>query len=96
MNRDRVGERCFTDHAPLLDGSHQMQAIWRIIESVADTDVTVLIRGESGVGKDVVARAIHANSARSDGPFVKVNCGAIPFELIESELQDAAQKGRGV
>lgn len=98
MNRDRGGavdrslaeiggrERCFTDHAPLLDGSHQMQAIWRIIESVADTDVTVLIRGESGVGKDVVARAIHANSARSDGPFVKVNCGAIPFELIESEL----------
>jgi two-component system response regulator AtoC len=63
-----------------------MQAIQSIIESVADTDATVLIRGESGVGKDLVARAIHAHSERRRGPFIKVNCAAIPQELLESEL----------
>ncbi len=62
-----------------------MRAILRIIEDIADTDAMVLIRGESGVGKDVVARAIHAESARSDGPFVRINCAAIPSELLESE-----------
>ena len=75
-----------TDHAPLLDGSPKMRAILTIIENVADTDATVLIRGESGVGKDLVARAIHAQSARKAGPFVKVNCAAIPSGLLESEL----------
>ena len=63
-----------------------MQAIRSIIESIADTDTTVLIRGESGVGKDLIARAVHAASARRQGPFVKVNCAAIPQELLESEL----------
>ena len=63
-----------------------MQAIRTIIENVADTDATVLIRGESGVGKDLVARTIHAHSIRRDGPFVKVNCAAIPHGLLESEL----------
>jgi transcriptional regulator with PAS, ATPase and Fis domain len=63
-----------------------MRAIRAIIESIADTDATVLIRGESGVGKDLIARAIHAASARREGPFVKVNCAAIPAELLESEL----------
>src|SRR5213596_3216811 len=71
---------------PLLDGSPQMRAIRRIIEKVAGTDATVLVRGESGVGKDLVARAIHAASARHGGPFVKVNCAAIPPGLLESEL----------
>ncbi len=70
----------------LFDGSPQMRAIRAIIESVADCDVTVLIRGESGVGKDLVARAIHAASARRQGPFVTVNCAAIPSGLLESEL----------
>jgi two-component system, NtrC family, response regulator AtoC len=73
-------------HAPLSDGSAQMRAIRTIIENVADTDATVLIRGESGVGKDLVARAIHTSSPRRDGPFVKVNCAAIPSGLIESEF----------
>src|SRR5438034_3781144 len=59
-----------------------------IVENVADTDATVLIRGESGVGKDLVARALHAASARRGGPFVKVNCAAIPPGLLESELLD--------
>ena len=75
-----------TSHSVLFDGSPQMRAIWTIIENVADTDATVLLRGESGVGKDLVARAIHAASSRRHGPFVKVNCAAIPQGLLESEL----------
>ncbi len=63
-----------------------MRAIRTVIENIADTDATVLIRGESGVGKDLVARALHAASARRGGPFIKVNCAAIPGELLESEL----------
>jgi two-component system, NtrC family, response regulator AtoC len=63
-----------------------MRAIGTMIENVANTDATVLIRGESGVGKDLVARAIHAGSSRRHRPFVKVNCAAIPSELLESEF----------
>jgi transcriptional regulator with GAF, ATPase, and Fis domain len=63
-----------------------MRAIGTVIANIADTDPTVLIRGESGVGKEVVARAIHAASSRRSGPFVKVNCAAIPRDLLESEL----------
>src|SRR5437870_7604039 len=70
----------------LLDGSPQMRAIRTVIENIADTDATVLILGESGVGKDLVARAIHTASTRRDGLFVKVNCAAIPPGLLESEL----------
>ena len=79
-------DRNAVDHLPLFDGHPRMQEIRSIIESIADTDATVLIRGESGVGKDLVARAIHAASARRLGPFVKVNCAAIPQGLLESEL----------
>jgi len=75
-----------TPEPPLFDGHPRMQAIRSIIESIADTDTTVLIRGESGVGKDLIARAVHAASSRRRGPFVKVNCAAIPQELLESEL----------
>jgi two-component system response regulator AtoC len=78
--------RSHADHVALLDGSPQMRAVRTVIESVADTDATVLIRGESGVGKDLVARAIHFASGRGHGPFVKVNCAAIPPGLLESEL----------
>src|SRR6266404_327948 len=75
-----------TSYSPLLDGSPQMRAIGTVIENIADTDATVLICGESGVGKDLVARAIHAASSRRHGPFVKVNCAVIPTGLLESEL----------
>src|SRR5919109_2152854 len=74
------------ESVPLLEGSPAMRSIMTLIDSVADTDATVLIRGESGVGKDVVARAIHAASTRATGAFVKVNCAAIPSGLLESEL----------
>jgi two-component system, NtrC family, response regulator AtoC len=64
----------------------QMQQIIRVVDQVADSDVTVLIRGESGVGKELVARALHQQSGRRQRSFVKVNCAALPADLLESEL----------
>ena len=83
---DGVRDRDAVDDIPLFDRSAAMRALGATIDSIADTDATVLLRGESGVGKDLVARAIHARSARRHGPFVKVNCAAIPAGLLESEL----------
>jgi two-component system response regulator AtoC len=71
----------------LLGGDNpKMQEVREIIEQVADTDITVLLRGESGTGKEVVARALHQLGNRRGRPFVKVNCAALPSELLESEL----------
>ncbi|MBI5836039.1 MAG: sigma-54-dependent Fis family transcriptional regulator [Candidatus Eisenbacteria bacterium] len=70
----------------VIGRSQTMQKAMALAERVAATDATVLLRGESGTGKDVLARAIHFRSARASGPFVKVNCGAIPENLLESEL----------
>jgi two-component system response regulator AtoC len=75
------------DRAFLFWGNtEQMRQIANVIEHVADNDVTVLIRGESGVGKELVARAIHQRSPRRNKPLVKVNCAALPTDLLESEL----------
>ena len=63
-----------------------MKKVIEQAKCVANTDTTVLIQGESGVGKEVIANAIHQSSQRSKVPFVAVNCGAIPLSLIESEL----------
>jgi len=73
-------------YPPLLGSTPAMRAVQEIIKQVADTSTTVLIRGESGVGKELVARALHAASPRHAHPFVKVNCAALPAELLESEL----------
>jgi DNA-binding NtrC family response regulator len=73
-------------HTMLFGHSARMAEVQELIERVADTDITVLIRGESGTGKDLVARAIHASSLRRHQLLVKVNCGALPPDLLESEL----------
>jgi DNA-binding NtrC family response regulator len=82
--RDQV--RRNRDFAGLFGTSPKMEEVKNTIEQVADTTATVLIRGESGTGKEVVARMVYAQSGRFDKPFVKVNCAAIPHELLESEL----------
>ncbi len=75
---------------PVVDGfvgnSPGIQSVRQFIAKIARTDATVLVSGESGTGKELVARAVHARSARGSGPFVTINCGAIPENLIESEL----------
>jgi two-component system, NtrC family, response regulator AtoC len=70
----------------LFGHSEPMAEVRDLIERVSDTDVTVLVRGESGTGKELVARALHERSLRKGKPFVKVNCAALPTELLESEL----------
>jgi DNA-binding NtrC family response regulator len=70
----------------MVGRSKAMRQLHQLIKSVAPTDANVLITGENGTGKEVVAQAIHENSKRAKGPFIKVNCSAIPTELIESEL----------
>jgi DNA-binding NtrC family response regulator len=70
----------------IIGRSSAIQELYSILDRVADTPTTVLVTGESGTGKELVARALHEGSSRRDRPFIKVNCAAIPHELIESEL----------
>ncbi|WP_025640420.1 sigma-54 interaction domain-containing protein [Schnuerera ultunensis] len=70
----------------IIGNSRSMIKIYEIIDRIAEVDATILILGETGVGKEVVAREIHKNSLRKDGPFIKVNCASIPENLFESEL----------
>jgi len=70
----------------MIGNSEPMHQVYELIEQVAGSDITVLIVGESGTGKELVARAMHQKSPRSEGPFVTLNCGALPDNLFESEL----------
>src|SRR2546422_189468 len=76
----------YSGEVDILSSSPKMVRIKEIAKQVADTDVPVLILGESGVGKEVLARYIHSQTSRHDKPFVKVNCAALPHDLLESEL----------
>ena len=82
----RVGDRPVELFRSLVGNSKATQEVRRLIEHVAQTDASVLVLGETGTGKEVVARNLHYMSARRTKPFVPVNCGAIPAELLESEL----------
>lgn len=70
----------------IIGNSPALKEVFAILAKVAPTDSTVLVTGESGTGKELLVRALHRNSKRKDMPFVPVNCGAIPKELLESEL----------
>lgn len=109
MNRDvdcaGRERRATVDHDRLIGNSSKMVEISKMIHVCASTDAkTVLITGESGTGKELVARAIHEHSARASGPFVEINCAAIPENLIENELfghekgafTDASKKQKGI
>ena len=74
------------DFRSIVGSSPEMEKVFAMVSKVADTEAAVFITGESGTGKELIARSIHANSSRREGPFVAINCSAIPRDLLESEL----------
>jgi len=82
--RSAVSETIHFDNIISNDGA--MQEVFKLVKKAKDSDITVLIQGESGTGKELIARALHFNGKRASGPFVIMNCAAIPRELLESEL----------
>jgi len=81
-----VAQKQIYAYENIVGKSKEMQAVFQLIQKVASTDAKVLITGETGAGKELVAKAIHFNSSRKNAPFVGINCGAIPETLLESEL----------
>ena len=86
LQKDLADNRLIHPFDEIVGDSKNMQQMFALMQRAAESDITVLISGESGTGKELVARAIHANSPRKGGPFITVNCAAIPETLIESEL----------
>lgn len=89
FNENRVLKRELNKRysfSEIIGNSEALQSVFRIVEKVADTNVNVLIQGESGTGKELIARALHFQSSRTSKPFLAVNCGALPENLLESEL----------
>jgi two-component system NtrC family response regulator len=82
--RDELADR--ESFRSIVGTSAEMERVFNLVRKVADTEATILITGESGTGKELVARAIHAGSSRKNGPFLAINCAAIPRDLLESEL----------
>ena len=82
----REAELPFAAPSPLLGGSDAMHEVLRLIQRVGPTEASVLLTGESGSGKELAAQSIHDRSSRRGGPFIAINCGAIPAGLIEAEL----------
>jgi transcriptional regulator with GAF, ATPase, and Fis domain len=74
------------DTSEIIGQSTSLKDVFKVLAKVAPTDSTVLVTGESGTGKELLVRALHRNSARKDNPFIPINCGAIPKDLLESEL----------
>jgi len=76
------------DFRSIVGSSPEMEKVFEVIRKVADTEAAVFITGESGTGKELIARSLHANSSRRNGPFVAINCSAIPRDLLESGQYD--------
>ncbi len=85
-DRKRFRSTAATGRHGIIGHTPELQAVFDLVSKVADSPTTVLITGESGTGKELVARALHAESSRAAGPYIQVNCGAIPEALFESEL----------
>ncbi|MDL1967118.1 MAG: sigma 54-interacting transcriptional regulator [Deltaproteobacteria bacterium] len=91
LNNEKMKElenkvKMFSGYGGIIGKDHTMQQLYKLILDIAPTDATVLIQGESGSGKELVARAVHLHSYRKDNPFIVVNCSAYPQTLLESEL----------
>ena len=82
--KDELADKA--DFRSIVGSSPEMEKVFAMVRKVADTEASVFITGESGTGKELIARSIHANSSRRDGPFLAINCSAIPRDLLESEL----------
>jgi two-component system response regulator HydG len=86
VKRLRTAVRDSQQYSDMIGTSAPMQKVYDLVARVAETEATVLVTGESGTGKELVAKAVHSQSRRKDGPFVAINCAAMPEPLLESEL----------